>query len=247
MLTQLIWIGILSGWLSGILVNYLADVLPVTRRFSQPICKHCDTEINWKDYFFWRSCRHCQAHPSFRNILVQIIFLFGSAYFWLYPSDRVGFWVGMLLLIYFGVVVVIDIEHRLVLHPVSIAGSVICLFLGWNYHGFLRTISGGLLGFSAMFLLYLLGEQYIKWMARRKGQAIDEVALGFGDVILAGVLGLILGFPAIIVSLIGAILAGGLTSLLYLLILVITKNYKPFQAIPYAPFLVLGAFILLFF
>jgi leader peptidase (prepilin peptidase)/N-methyltransferase len=74
----------------------------------------------------------------------------------------------------------------------------------------------------------------------------DEVALGFGDVNFAGILGLLLGWPGISAGLLFTVLAGGLISLLIILGMLITKKYKAFTAIPYAPFLILSAFYLLY-
>ena len=72
------------------------------------------------------------------------------------------------------------------------------------------------------------------------------MALGFGDVNLSGILGLLLGWPAITVGLLFAVLAGGLISLFIILGMLVTKKYKAFTAIPYAPFLILSALFLLY-
>jgi leader peptidase (prepilin peptidase)/N-methyltransferase len=98
-----------------------------------------------------------------------------------------------------------------------------------------------------MWVFYLLGELFAKWMARRRGEAMSEVALGFGDVNLAGVLGLLLGWPGIVLGLFLAILLGGAVSLIYILGAIIFRRYSVFTAIPYGPFLVASGVILLFF
>ena len=117
-------------------------------------------------------------------------------------------------------VVVIDLEHRLILHPVSIAGAVLAAIFGVWKHGWVETLIGGAAGFGMMWLLYLFGELFAKWMARRRGGLANEVALGFGDVNLAGVLGLLLGWPGIVLGLFLTILLGGVVSLLYILLFV---------------------------
>lgn len=76
---------------------------------------------------------------------------------------------------------------------------------------------------------------------------LDEEALGFGDVILSGVLGLILGWPGILLGLTLAILTGGLVSFIFILITALAGRYRAFSYIPYGPFLVLGSGGLLFF
>jgi prepilin signal peptidase PulO-like enzyme (type II secretory pathway) len=97
-----------------------------------------------------------------------------------------------------------------------------------------------------MYLLYLLGDLLVRWLSRRRGEPIDEVALGFGDVNLTGVLGLILGPYWILYCLFLAILAAGLASIVVVLYALATKKYEAFMAIPYAPFLIFGAVVLLF-
>ncbi len=40
----------------------------------------------------------------------------------------------MIVLIYFGIITVIDLEHRLILHPTSLAGAVLGLIVGTFIH-----------------------------------------------------------------------------------------------------------------
>jgi leader peptidase (prepilin peptidase)/N-methyltransferase len=241
-----IWLGAILGWCAGNLVNYLGDVLPKTRRFSQPYCTLCGKPMKWWNYISYHTCLNCSARRPLRDWGFQIFFVGAFSFLWIHPSARLGYWLGSLLLVYFGLVFLIDLEHRLVLHQVSLVGVVLGLAVGIWLHNIWITILGGAAGFGIMLALYYLGEVYARWMARRRGQESDEVALGYGDVNLSGVLGLILGWPGIIVGLVFAILAGGIISLGYIILLLIAKKYKPFTAIPYAPFLIFGAIILLY-
>jgi prepilin signal peptidase PulO-like enzyme (type II secretory pathway) len=56
-----------------------------------------------------------------------------------------------------------------------------------------------------------------------------------------------LGWPLILVSLVVSALIGGVVSLIYIVIKLITGKYHAFMALPYGPFLVLGAVILIYF
>ena len=98
-----------------------------------------------------------------------------------------------------------------------------------------------------MWVLYSLGNKLAQIMARRRGQSVDEVALGFGDVNLTGVLGLMLGWPVIILELFLGIFIGGIFSLIYLVIMLVARRYHLFTALPYGPYLVTGAILLLYF
>jgi leader peptidase (prepilin peptidase)/N-methyltransferase len=234
------------GWLCGVLVNYLADVLPVTRRFSVPVCTACEKPRSLVDVFLLRSCSACHAKRSLRSWGVQIFFLATSVYLFLNPPARLGYIAGIGLLAFFGVIFVIDLEYRLVLHPVSLAGAAIGLVVGIWQKGLEVTLIGGAAGFAIMFGLYYLGIQFNKLMARIRHQEIDEVALGFGDVNLAGVVGLMLGWPEIVGGLLLAILLGGAVSLLIIVGMALLRRYKAMMAIPYAPFILLGAVIFLY-
>jgi leader peptidase (prepilin peptidase)/N-methyltransferase len=143
-------------------------------------------------------------------------------------------------------VFVIDLEHRLILHPVSLVGALLALVIGIYLHGIVITLIGGAVGFGVMLAFYFIGELYVRYMSKKRGISTDEVALGFGDVNLSGILGLLLGWPLISAGLLFAVLAGGLISLFIILGMLIAKKYKAFTAIPYAPFLILSALYLLY-
>ncbi len=87
----------------------------------------------------------------------------------------------------------------------------------------------------------------MKAVQSRRGQLADDVALGFGDVNLAGVLGLMLGFPLIIYGLIISVFVAGFISLVYIILKAIMRQYQAFMAIPYGPFLVIGAVVFIYF
>ena len=164
-----------------------------------------------------------------------------------------GYALGMILLTYFAIVFVIDFEHRLILHPTSIFGAFFGLGLGIWINGLFSTLIGGLAGLIIMLVFYYLGVLFSRFRARRMqtaGQDSDnEEALGFGDVILAGVLGLTLGWPFIWFGLLLGILLGGLVGVIMVLYLMIAKRYKTealMVFMPYGPFFITSAFLILF-
>jgi leader peptidase (prepilin peptidase)/N-methyltransferase len=236
------------GWVVGVLVNYVADVLPLRRRLVRPFCFACDQPQGWVSYAVWpRKCSHCGQRRSWRAWLVVIIYIILAIWLWEMPAEKLGFLGGLLLLAYFGVVVIIDIEYRLIMHPVSIFGAILALVIGVYLHGWPNTLLGGLAGFGAMWLLYKLGELMMILISKIRGQSIGDVALGFGDVNLSGVLGLLLGWPAIFVGLLLAVLLAGIVSFFYLILMLALRRYRLFTALPYGPFLVAGAGLLIFF
>jgi len=240
-------IAVILGWICGLIINYLSDVLPISRKFSRPKCTYCQSDLNLKNYLLLKPCLKCGAGSSARHWIVLVTgpLLAGMMYY--FPPPNLGLWGGILWLFIFGLVVVIDLEHRLILHVVSIAGAILGMIFGSINHGVLNTIIGGAAGFGIMLVFYLLGNLFIKFLSRRRGIEIDEVALGFGDVNLAGVIGLLLGWPGVVAGIFVAIILGGIVSGFFLIVQILRKKYQANQALPYGPFLVSSVILLLYF
>ncbi len=235
-------VGIVSGWV----INYLADVLPVNRRFSAPVCVRCHAVISWRDYFAYKKCPQCQARRSLRTWIVQILTPALAAFLYFYPPARLGFWLGFGLLVFFGLVAVIDIEYRAILIPVNIAGAIIGVIIGLKIRDIGYTLLGGVVGFLVMLGIYYFGIFFNKMYGRMRHIEVDEVALGLGDVYLSGGLGLMMGYPEVIGGLVTGVIIAGVVSLGIVVFSMLARRYKPLQAIPYAPFLILGAIVFLY-
>jgi leader peptidase (prepilin peptidase)/N-methyltransferase len=188
-----------------------------------------------------------------RAIVVQAVLTVVTFLLWISPRPGFPFVPAFALFSYLMLVLVIDFEHHLILHQVSLFGALMGLGIGLYLHsrdsilyGITTTLLGGAVGFGIMLVFYLVGEWYIRYMSTKRGMFTEEVALGFGDVNLSGILGLLLGWPAITTGLLFAVLAGGLVSLFLIVRMLLTKKYKAFTAVPYAPFLILSVLYLLY-
>jgi leader peptidase (prepilin peptidase) / N-methyltransferase len=229
-----------------VIVNYLGDVLPVQRKLGAPFCLSCLAEQSWRNYLFWpRRCPQCHTPRSKRPLFVEFIFILAGAYLWKVKLDGIDFLPGLVLAAYLGVVAVIDIEHRLIMHPVSIVGLVLGMVFGISLHGLKSTLMGGAIGFASMLVFYILGIGYVR-LAGLLGRPTDEVALGYGDVNLGGVIGLLLGWPGMGAGLVITILLSGLISLGYMIAMKIKGQYHPDLALPFGPFFVASAVILIY-
>jgi leader peptidase (prepilin peptidase)/N-methyltransferase len=239
---------LLLGWSIGALVNYCADVLPNKRRFIYPECINCNTRFSILNYlFFPRKCDNCGTNRAYRTWIVESVYILIVIILWLNIPENIGFWLSLLLFFYFGIITIIDIEHHLILHFTSLFGLIIGLGIGIKLHGLYPTILGGLAGFAGMLILYFLGIGFSFLSSKFRNKPIEEEALGFGDVNLCGIIGLILGWPGIVAGLLLAIIIGGFVSLIYIAYLLISKNYHPNMALPYGPFIIASAIFLLFF
>src|SRR5512143_845908 len=166
---------ILAGVVAALLVNYVADTLPHTRQVSKPVCPQCGTAYPVGVYLSVQACPTCGRARGWRPWLVLAAMLALAVYTFLQPN-RMGFALGMLVLAYFAIVVVIDVEHRLIMHPTSLVGGVLALGIGIWLRGLVPTLLGGLAGFGIMLVLYFLGAMFAKLRARRMhaaGQPAD--------------------------------------------------------------------------
>jgi prepilin signal peptidase PulO-like enzyme (type II secretory pathway) len=256
-------IPVALGWIAGLFINYTADVLPHTRRFSQPVCRNCQVPFSWADYLTLRACRSCGIVRSLRTWIVQILMAASFTYFWLNPPKGLGLPLSLIVLTYFAIITVIDLEHRLILFPTSVFGAALGLFVGTVIYqrafevplvsAVGASLLGGVIGFGTMLLLYQFGTLVARYRAGKMqaaGQADDEEeALGGGDVYLAGVLGLMLGYRFILYGLAVGILLGGLGSLALIITSLLQRRYSSRSLmifIPYGPYLIAGAFYMLF-
>jgi len=246
-----LFIPIFFGLLAGGLINYLADVLPHTTRLSQPLCLNpdCRVSFHWKDYLLLHRCPKCGRGRGLRTYATLVLAEALSLFIWFSPPHTLGFGLGLLVLTYLLLVTVIDLEHRLILRPLSIAGLILAALAGLYARGWLSTLIGGAAGFAIMFVFYLLGKLFTRWRARRLGKVDNEEALGSGDVTLATILGLLLGWPLIWFGLLLGILFSGVIGLVIIIALLVTRRYKT-QAlnvfIPYGPFFILSTFLLIY-
>lgn len=225
----MIIVWLLAGLVTGILVNYLADVLPRTRKLSRPLWWPIRTK-KVKKYL---------ATTRVRIILIAGIFTAATLYQYPPPNSPVLLYAAVIT--YFALVTTTDVEHRIVMHPVSILGALVLGAIGISRHGLTSTLLGGAVGFGTMLALYFIGDWLGRLQARKRGEKWKDTALGFGDVNLAGVIGLLMGWPGVISALVVGVFAAGIFGSAYLLWMMLRGKYSAFASIPYAPFLCFGA------
>ena len=244
-MVNLIIYAVVGGFI-GVLINYLADVLPQTRRFSQPVCPHCSKPYSLKGYLISFKCPNCNHKPRTRNFIVLIASIIAAVLVGINPLMGLNFWLTIPVMIFLGLILVIDIEHHVVLIETSIVGLVMFFFYGWLMYnwtmtGLLLTSVGGVSGFLLMLLIYFFGIFFSRGLSKVRKEEIKEAGLGFGDVYACAFLGFFVGWPYVIGMVIIAILVSGIYSFIYMIVKAIKKDYQVASTIPYTPFLILGA------
>ena len=237
----------LLGWITGMCINYLADVMPTDRSLMDLSCPNCKTRQPIIRYWFWLSrCFNCGAQRSIRTWIVALVFTLASIWLVLRPPAGLSYFFWLIILLYLGLVWVIDQEHRLILNTTSVVGVIIALVAGSLRIGLPATLVGGLVGFTLMLGLYLFGIIFARLVGRVRGTALHEAAMGFGDVLLGLIIGLLVGWPSIFQSLLVTIISAGVFSLVLILLLLVQHRYHIGTAFPYGPFMILGAIYVLF-
>jgi prepilin signal peptidase PulO-like enzyme (type II secretory pathway) len=245
----------LLGLTLGGFLNLLTDSLPVSRAVHAPRCEHCTAPWPPRAWLAWSAlisgewhCRYCGQPRRVRGLLVEAFMVFAAVGLFLSTSSIRDYLSDLTVAFIFLLMLIIDLEHRLVLHMVSLPAACAVAAIGFldPQQGLQRTLIGGAAGFGAVLVMYLIGGLFSKIVAVRRGGQPDEIALGFGDVTLSTVIGLSVGYPGVLVALFLGVLAAGEFSLIYLLSMVLGRKYVAFTAIPYGPFLVLGASLVYF-
>lgn len=247
----------LSGMLVGAFLNLCADQLPTWRRLRRlpfcPLCGHTRPAWAWIGTVvylrFKPECQHCASPISLRHPLVELGTASLYALLWLSGGPNAllvqhSVYSAILIL-----VVVIDLEHKLipntVIYPawgLALLGSLIYPIQG----SFRSALAGAAAASVILVLIYLAGHLFVHVAGRVRGQKIDAKAFGLGDVRLGVFIGLIVGFPQVLTAILLAILLGGLTASVYWVVQrVLRRRYRPYTAIPYGPFFATAALVVM--
>ena len=184
------------------------------------------------------------ARLSWRHPLVEMVTALAFAGMaWAY-ADEPNLWAWFVYVAVLILVTVIDVEHRLILFAVIVPAALFALLVAAlapeDGHTFRDYALGGAVGFGVFFALYLGGEVYAR--ARR----LNVVAFGFGDVMLATLSGLMLGWQAFIFAAFIAVFAGAAGALVYVLgSMVVNRRSSWLKPLPYGPYIVFGTLIML--
>jgi prepilin signal peptidase PulO-like enzyme (type II secretory pathway) len=154
---------------------------------------------------------------------------------------------------------VVDLEHKLIMFIVMIPAILLALLDGFlsseaGLSGMLSPIfrdslQGAGLGFVVFYLLYLGGFGFNAIMGAIRGQRINTVAFGFGDVMLITFCGAILGTIHIILTIFISVFLGAFGAIAYLVIraVVMRGGYKFFTALPYGPYIIIATVIMMLY
>jgi len=245
----------LLGMAAGSFINVCIDRLPAGKSLISPPshCDRCQHPLAVKDlvpvlsYLWLRGrCRYCRARLPRRSLLVELAcgFLVPFSY-WFYGLSA-SFIIAAAYSCLFVLIIFMDWEHQLILNKVTCPAALAALAVSFFYpppglihislpwplaaagvSGVLNSLLGGAVGL-VFFLVPIL---------------IYPAGMGWGDVKLAALIGLVAGFPVVLIALFIGIVTGGLVAIALLL----TGKKGRKDAIPYGTFLGIGPIVTLFY
>ncbi len=177
-----------------------------------------------------------------RFFLVMLIcVVLGVSLFFLIPHQNL-YLISYIFTVYLVWITIVDVEHREIILGAIIPSVIVLGFFGVYLHGFWSALVGCLSGFVVQCAIYLFGLIY-KWVTVKllKRDNLPSDPLGFGDVIITGVIGLVLGWPHAIYALIGAWIIG----CIYAWAVIVYKSIRNHDdilesSVPYIVFISLG-------
>ncbi|MCI0398324.1 MAG: A24 family peptidase [Chloroflexi bacterium] len=228
----------LVGLLVGALINVLADDLPARVRPRLPHCPQCQYVYGPAGWLATGrrlrggACPNCGLPARPRTLLVEIGTAALFALLPLFIKPGVDLIVGAFYMAILILIIVIDLEHRLILHVVTLPTTAVALAASLivSDNSLLSALVGAAFGLVFFYLAFLIGQKLF-----------GSGALGFGDVTLAMTLGAMLGFHRIIFALVLGILLGGLWGLFALASGRISRRTH----FAYGPFLAVGGMVMI--
>lgn len=241
------------GSLIGSFLNVVILRLPFNKSLSgRSSCPSCGYKLAYYDLVpifsylvLGGKCRKCRKTISPRYFFIELAtgacFALAGLYLLSFPSfDYLSLIRFFVAISFFVAIFVIDLEHFIILDKLLILGSVYFVILNFaqdvqngslslGAHSYLAGgVLAGLVACAAFFCLWYFSSG--KWM-------------GFGDVKLVFLLGLILGWPEVLVMLLLAFWLGALVSLPLLAL----RKKQLHSALPFGTFLTLASFITMFY
>ena len=231
------------GLVVGSFVNVVIVRLPKSKSLYSLVsppshCPKCRTRIRWWDnipvlsyLILCGKCRKCHKRISLRYPIIELLTAL------LFIACRLRFGWGPLLFVrdwplmaIFVAITFIDLEHRIIPDELSKGGTLLGLATAWWVPGLglQASVLGVILGFG---FFYALAWAYEKYKGR--------TGLGGGDVKLLGMVGAFMGPGGVFVTVLLSSILGSIIGILWAWIS--RKKNMMTVAIPYGPFLVIGA------
>jgi prepilin signal peptidase PulO-like enzyme (type II secretory pathway) len=229
------------GLLIGSFLNVLADRLPKEEDvlWGRSRCDFCRKTLRWYELIPVASfllqggrCLRCKKKLSIQYSLVECFTAVGFVLCAMaFPHSWLLLTAALIIFSSFVVIFVADLKYQIIPDSMVVTTLIGTILWIWQSHALSE------IGIRLLVGLVSFGFFYAIWFFTQ-GRG-----MGFGDVKLAGVLGLLLGFPSILFALYCAFLTGAGAGV----ILMIARRKTLKSKIAFGPFLLLGVAIAIIF
>jgi leader peptidase (prepilin peptidase)/N-methyltransferase len=199
-------------------------------------CPVCGETLAWydlipvfSDFLLLGRCRACGVPISPRYLLVELLAGVITAVLFFYFGATAVFVKYLFLCLLLMVVFFIDLEHYIIPNSLVIIGLI---------GGVVLNAAAGNVGFTSALIGMLVTSGFLLIVA-----LVSKGGIGGGDIKLAAVTGLFLGWPLGPLGMFLGILTAGILAI-FLLLLKMKGRKDP---IPFGPFIVLGTIIAAFY
>jgi leader peptidase (prepilin peptidase) / N-methyltransferase len=240
---MLVVVSIMFGAIVGSFLNVCIIRLPKEESIIIPgsHCPQCNHPIKFYDniplisyLLLGGKCRYCKRSISAQYPLVEGTTAISSLLLFLKWGLSLSYFFYFSFVAALIIITVIDLYHQIIPDVISIPGIGVGLLgaLIIPHITFFNSLLGILLGGGSLFVVATL----YQWFFKREG-------MGGGDVKLLAMIGAFLGWDAVILTILLSSLIGSITGIIIMVLK--GKDFK--YAIPFGPFLSLGAVIALFY
>lgn len=231
------------GLCVGSFLNVCIFRIPAGRSIVRPAsaCPGCATPIRWYDnlpvisYILLRGrCRHCHSVISIRYPLVELLTAFSTLAVWLHFGWSTQTPVYFLLVAALLAITFIDLDHRIIPDCISLPGIPIGFALSFllPQMSWVDSLLGILIGGGS---LYAVAWVY-HFLTGKEG-------MGGGDIKLLAMIGAFIGWQGVLFTIMASSLVGTLAGVAVM----IRMGQGMKMAVPFGPFLAIGAILYLFF
>jgi leader peptidase (prepilin peptidase)/N-methyltransferase len=236
-------ISFIFGAMVGSFLNVCIYRLPKEESILWPgsHCPHCNKHIRYYDnipmisYLLLKGkCRYCQEPISIQYPIIEGVTALSSFFLIIKFGPSLSYLVYFAFIAALIVIAIIDLYHQIIPDVISLPGIGVGLLASIIIPQitFFDSLIGILFGGGSLFLVATL----YQWLFKREG-------MGGGDIKLLAMIGAFLGWKAVILTILLSSLIGSITGITIMVLK--GKDFK--YAIPFGPFLSIGAAIALFY
>ena len=254
-LTGCLFLLLGAAW--GAVLNWFAGSVTEEGevRLGTPACVKCGARLPARSlvpvigYFMTGGrCPVCrEAIPARVPVVEAVTAILFAALYLKYGLS----WALLILLVYSTVLIVLfvsDLEHfilpNVVTYPALLLAALVALAVTLTHYRLPWSLFFAGSGFTALFndfILCALAGGLCGALLIFLVVVLSKGGMGMGDVLLAGLLGVMVGFPLVFIALFLGILAGGIIAAA----LLISRRKKRREMMPFGPFLCIGGMVTL--